>query len=312
MYKYTNSGNGQGHIQFVYRISSSLNLLLSPRRRSPSTHLAPTLLPLHSTAHAHLLIPDELPNDIHPALMPGQILIELLGNLIHGRQPTPRHGREIMVLIVQPHVPGEKVQRAVVRVRLRHRRLELGARIARLARQVREDVVLGDEVAGEGVQTSREEAGEDEVQQGVSASVLDEGDVKGDLHDDVEEVQVRQRDLVDHHWAQGVEEDLEGAEEALAEDGVEEDGFEGGGHVGVEAVDAEGLVVREVVGAEGGGVGDADGDVGEDGEEAVGQGGAEGEVVADFVDGQEAVLVCRRADDVGCEEELPGEKGGVA
>lgn len=71
-------------------------------------------------------------------------------------------------------------------------------------------------------------------------------------------------------------------------------------------------MVREVVGTEGGGVGDADGDVGEDGEEAVGQGGAEGEVVADFVDREEAVLVGGRADDVGCEEELPGEKGGVA
>ncbi|KFY22713.1 hypothetical protein V493_06375 [Pseudogymnoascus sp. VKM F-4281 (FW-2241)] len=197
-----------------------------------------------------------------------------------------------MVLIVQPYVPRKEVQRAVVRVR--------------------EDVVLGDEVAGEGVQATRQEAREDEVKEGVDASVLDEADVKGDLHSDVEEVDARQRDLVDHHWAQSVEEDLEGAEEALPEDGVEEDGLEGGGHVGVEAVDAEGLVVREVVGAEGGRVRDPDGDVGEDGEEAVGERGAEGEVVADFVDGEEAVLVCGCADDVRCQEELPGEKGRVA
>jgi hypothetical protein len=53
---------------------------------------------------------------------------------------------------------------------------------------------------------------------------------------------------VDGHGPEGVEEDLEGAEEGLAEDRVEEDGFEGGGEVGVEAVDAEGLVVGEVVG----------------------------------------------------------------
>lgn len=244
--------------------------------------------------------------------MPGQILIELLGNLINRRQPAPRHGWEIMVLIVQPHVPGKEVQRAVVRVRLRHRRLELRARVPRLARQVREDVMLGDEVASERVQTSREEAGEDEIQERVSASIFHQDDVERDLHRDIEEVDIRQGDLVDHHWAQRVEEDLEGAEEGLAEDGVEEDGFEGGGHVGVEAIDAEGLVVREVVGAEGGGVGDADGDVGEDGEEAVGEGGAEGEVVADFVDREEAVLVGGRADDVGGEEELPGEEGGVA
>jgi hypothetical protein len=41
---------------------------------------------------------------------------------------------------------------------------------------------------------------------------------------------------------------LEGAEEGFAKDRVEEDGFEGGREVRVEAVDAEGLVVGEVVG----------------------------------------------------------------
>ena len=40
---------------------------------------------------------------------------------------------------------------------------------------------------------------------------------------------------------------MEGGEEGFAEDGVEEEGFERGGEVGVEAVDAEGFVVREVV-----------------------------------------------------------------
>lgn len=52
-----------------------------------------------------------------------------------------------------------------------------------------------------------------------------------------------QGQLVDHHGPQGVEEDLEGAEEGFAGDGVEEEGFEGGGEVGVEACDAEGFVV---------------------------------------------------------------------
>lgn len=204
-----------------------------------------------------------------------------------------------MVLIVQPHVPGEEVQRAVVRVRLRHRGVEFRARITRLGGQVLKDVVLCDEVSSQGMQTARQETGEDEVEECVSAGVFDEADVEGNLHYDVEEVDLCQRDLVDHHWAEGVEEDLEGAEECFAEDGVEEDGFEGGRHVGVEAVNAEGLVVSEVVRAEGGGVGDADGDVGEDGEEAVGEGGAEGEVVAYFVDGEEAVLVGGCADYVG-------------
>ena len=53
---------------------------------------------------------------------------------------------------------------------------------------------------------------------------------------------------VDEHGAEGVEEDLEGAEEGFAEDRVEEEGFEGGGEVGIEAVDAKGFVMGEMVG----------------------------------------------------------------
>ena len=53
--------------------------------------------------------------------------------------------------------------------------------------------------------------------------------------------------MVNEHGTQGVEEDLEGAEEGLAEEGVQEEGFEGGGKVGVQAVDAEGFVVCEMV-----------------------------------------------------------------
>lgn len=52
------------------------------------------------------------------------------------------------------------------------------------------------------------------------------------------------RYFVDEDGANGVEQNLEGAEEGFSEDGVKEDGFEGGGKVGVEAGDAEGFVVR--------------------------------------------------------------------
>lgn len=54
-------------------------------------------------------------------------------------------------------------------------------------------------------------------------------------------------DAVDEDGANGVEEDLEGAEEGLSEEGVEEYCFEGGGEVGVEGMDAEGFVVGQVV-----------------------------------------------------------------
>lgn len=50
-------------------------------------------------------------------------------------------------------------------------------------------------------------------------------------------------------------------------------------------------------------VGYANWDVGEDGEEAVRGGRAEGEVMRDFMDGEEEVLVGCCTDDVGGEEE---------
>lgn len=55
------------------------------------------------------------------------------------------------------------------------------------------------------------------------------------------------RELVNHHWADGVEEDLKRAKEGFAEDGVKEEGFERRRKVGIEAIDAEGFVVRQVV-----------------------------------------------------------------
>jgi len=64
-------------------------------------------------------------------------------------------------------------------------------------------------------------------------------------------------------------------------------------------------VVCEVVGAEGGGVGDANGKVGEDGEEPVEERGLESKIVRNLVDGEEEVLVCGRANDVGGEEKGP-------
>ena len=58
------------------------------------------------------------------------------------------------------------------------------------------------------------------------------------MDEDVEEVDGGEGGAVDEHGAQGVEEDLEGAEEGLAEEGVQEEGFDCGGEVGVETDDA--------------------------------------------------------------------------
>lgn len=59
---------------------------------------------------------------------------------------------------------------------------------------------------------------------------------------------------------------------------------------------------------EGCGVRDADGKVSEDSECLVGKEGAKGEVVGDFVDGEEEVLVGGAAEDVGGGEELPMQR----
>ena len=63
---------------------------------------------------------------------------------------------------------------------------------------------------------------------------------------------------------------------------------------------------------EGSAVGDANWEVGKDGEEPVRRGGAEGEVVGNFMDGEEEVLVGCCADDVGGEEEREGENCGIS
>lgn len=72
--------------------------------------------------------------------------------------------------------------------------------------------------------------------------------VEGELDGDVEEVDASQGDAVDGHRSQGVEEDLEGTEESFSEDRVEDESFESSWKIGIEAVDAERLVMGEVVG----------------------------------------------------------------
>jgi hypothetical protein len=53
------------------------------------------------------------------------------------------------------------------------------------------------------------------------------------LRREVAEMQRGDGEPVDNHGPDGVEENLEGAEEGFAQDGVEEEGFDGGGEVGV-------------------------------------------------------------------------------
>jgi hypothetical protein len=77
---------------------------------------------------------------------------------------------------------------------------------------------------------------------------VDEGGVEGELDSDVQEVDLGQGNAVYGHRAEGVEEDLEGAKEGLSKYRVEEYGFKGGRKIGIEAIDAEGLVVGKMIG----------------------------------------------------------------
>lgn len=147
-----------------------------------------------------------------------------------------------MVLIMQTDIVGEEVQRAVVRERFRHR--AVGKRVLGGGGLALEDVVLGDEVASAGMQGAREEGGEDQVEEGLRRAELDEGVVEQHLRCDVDDVDAGERHLEDEDGADGVEEDLEGAEEGFAKDRVEEYGFNGCGQVGIKPVDAERFVVR--------------------------------------------------------------------
>lgn len=224
---------------------SSLNLILLPLRTA-STDNATSRLPLDAALHADVLVEDEAPDGIHPALVAGQVAVELVGDAADGVEPGPGHGGEVVVLVVETDVVGEPVERAVVGEGLGD-----GHAVARVALGGRDglvDVVLGDEVSRERVQAAGKEGREQEVEDRGAGGEAVEEHVDGELDGDVEGVHPGEGDAVDGHGADGVEEDLEGAEEGLAENGVEHEGFESSGEICIEAIDAEGLVVGQMVG----------------------------------------------------------------
>ena len=81
-----------------------------------------------------------------------------------------------------------------------------------------EDVVFGDEVACDRVQGTGEEGAQDEVAERLAADILYKKVINRELHEDVEGMDAREGQVVDHHWAKCVEEDLECREESLAGD----------------------------------------------------------------------------------------------
>ena len=114
-------------------------------------------------------------------------------------EPRPRDRREIVVLVMIPHIVREDVQRAVIAVSL-------------LFQSVPE-VMLCNEVAGTGVEASSEEAAHDEVDEGSESEGRDEDIVEDELDDDVDEMPLCELLGSDERGSEGIEEDLECAGE---------------------------------------------------------------------------------------------------
>ena len=139
---------------------SSLNLRLLPV--GSSADQTATILALDATCDTDVLVPDEAPDDVHPAIVPWQIFVKLLCDLADGGKTGPRDSGEIVVLVVQTNIVRKPVERPVVGECLGDG--DVALRVALLRGDALVDVVLCDEVAGEGVKAASEEAGEKEVE----------------------------------------------------------------------------------------------------------------------------------------------------
>ena len=80
----------------------------------PIPHLPASLPPFHPRPQSHLLVPNKLPQHPNPALVARQVGVKLPGHLMHGWQPAPRYGWEVMMLIMQTNIVRQQIQRAIV------------------------------------------------------------------------------------------------------------------------------------------------------------------------------------------------------
>ncbi len=211
-------------------------------------------------------------------------------------QPRSRDVGEVVVLVVVAHVEGDRVQRAVVGVRLE---------------ALVEHVVLRDEVAGNRVEAHRHQRAADHVEQHLAAwmiksridtSVLtiavqtiiivlaeeiEHDEIGGELHRRVDKLQLERLLRVGEERPEGVERRLQAHPDELAEGVAEQPRLQLRRDVSVDHVLPLVPVVLQVVALERDGERDPDRQVGEDAQEAVGQRTlhAETGVVRDLVDG---------------------------
>jgi len=192
-----------------------------------------------------------------------------------------------------PHIVGKDVQWAVVRVRF-------------LVGAVPNEV-LRDEMGCTWVKAASKEAAGDEVYEDVPAPKVEQEIVEGDLCNNVANEPSCRFLCPNKARTKCVEENLEGAEEDLAEDIIEAEELCAGRQVGVDSVLALELVVLDVVRFEQRTVRNADRQIGDDGKGLVELDILEGQVVGNLVNGEEEILVRRAANRVRSQQELPGQ-----
>lgn len=148
------------------------------------------------------------------------------------RKSPAGHAGEVVVFVVVAHIPADVVQAPVIGVRL----LSGG-----------EHVVLGDEVAGHGVEAHAEECGEGEVEHGAVAEVVSNDGVSAENKHRVEGVDGAGSLGTNDHGAEGVEEGLAEEPDGLKGRVGEEPSLPGRGDVHVLLRVALELVVLHVV-----------------------------------------------------------------
>ena len=191
---------------------------------------------------------------------------------------------------VVAHIEGDPVEGPVVGVGL----------VA-----LEEHVVLSHKVARDGVQAQTQQGAGQQVDHGLEPPEGIDGSVGRQLHQGVAQLHAGHGLGVHAERPQSVEEWLQGQPEQLAGRRAKEPALEVRGHVHVQPVATQVAVVVHVVLLEAGGVGQAHGQVGEDGKPAVAgrAARAEGGVVRDVVDGQRQGVVHAAPEGVGPEEE---------
>lgn len=118
------------------------------------------------------------------------------------------------MFIMQAHIIREIIENPVVGERLRNRRVCQG--IFGGGGQGGEDIVLCDEMPRTWMQTAGQETREYKIPQRVERGIAHKDDIEEDLGKYIGEVDGCERHFVYEDGAEGVEEDLKGAEERFS------------------------------------------------------------------------------------------------